>query len=71
MATVIVAIILPLIVHSLFDEGLKRFIVVGFTCVISVGISAMMIGLTKHERVFLLDKGLQFIKKEYDKYTRK
>ena len=62
VTTVIVAIILPIIVRTQVEEGWLRFIVVGFTCVLSVGISTFFIGFTKHERVFFLDKSLRIIK---------
>ena len=60
--TVVVAVILPVVVRMQFEEGWLRFIVVGFTCVLSVGISAFFIGLTKDERLFFLDKGLRLLK---------
>lgn len=62
VTTVAVAIILPIIVRMQVEEGWLRFIAVGFTCVLSVGISTFFIGFTKHERVFFLDKGLRLIK---------
>ena len=60
--TVAVAIILPIFVHMQVEEGWLRFIAVGFTCVLSVGISTFFIGFTKHERVFFLDKCLRLLK---------
>ena len=60
--TVAVAVILPILVRMQFEEGWLRFIVVGFTCVLSVGISAFFIGFTKNERLFFLDKGLRLLK---------
>lgn len=54
--TVIVAVILPLVVHAQFEESWIRFILVGFTCVISVSLSVFFIGFTKREREFVLDK---------------
>lgn len=62
VTTVAVAIILPIIVRMQVEEGWLRFIAVGFTCVLSVGISTFFIGFTKYERVFFLDKGLRLIK---------
>ena len=62
ICTVAVAVILPIVVHMQFQEGWLRFIVVGFTCVLSVGLSAFFIGFTKHERLFFLDKGLRILK---------
>ena len=62
VTTVVVAIILPIIVRMQVEAGWLRFIAVGFTCVLSVGISTFFIGFTKHERVFFLDKSLRIIK---------
>ena len=62
ICTVSVAVILPILVRMQFEEGWLRFIVVGFTCVLSVGISAFFIGFTKNERLFFLDKGLRLLK---------
>ena len=62
ICTVAVAVILPILVRMQFEEGWLRFIVVGFTCVLSVGISAFFIGFTKNERSFFLDKGLRLLK---------
>ena len=62
VTTVAVAIILPVIVRMQVEEGWLRFIAVGFTCVLSVGISVFFIGFTKLERVFFWDKGLRLLK---------
>lgn len=62
VSTVLVSIILPIFVHRLLMEGWLRFIVVGFICVISVGVSSFFIGLTNYEREFFLDKGLRILK---------
>lgn len=62
VATVAVAIILPIFVHMQFEGGWLRFIVVGFTCVLSVSFSAFFIGFTKSEREFFLDKGFRILK---------
>lgn len=62
VATVVVAIILPIMVRMQIADGWLRFIVVGFTCVVSVGLSAFFIGFTKNERAFFWDKGLRILK---------
>lgn len=62
VATVAVAIILPIMVRMQIADGWLRFIVVGFTCVVSVGLSAFFIGFTKNERAFFWDKGLRILK---------
>lgn len=62
VVTVAVAIILPVMVHMQLENGWLRFIAVGCTCVVSVGLSAFFIGFTKHERLFFMDKGLRILK---------
>lgn len=62
IAMVSVSIILPVFIRMQFEEGWLRFIVVGFTCVVSVGLSAFFIGFTKQERKFFLDKGLRILR---------
>ena len=62
VTTVAVAIILPIIVRMQVEAGWLRFIAVGFTCVLSVGLGTFFIGFTKYERVFFLDKGLRILK---------
>lgn len=53
--------ILPIYVHHQFPEGLVRFLVVGVTCVLSVGGTAFIVGLTKDERNFFLDKAFKLL----------
>jgi hypothetical protein len=55
MITVIAAIIFPLFIRSFFDEGWLRFMVVGISCVFSVGICASFLGLTSHERTIMIN----------------
>ena len=62
ITTVVVAIILPIFIHMQFERGWLRFMVVGFTCVLSVSFSAFFIGFTKSEREFFLDKGFRILK---------
>lgn len=62
VATVAVAVVLPVIVHKQIENGWLRFIAVGCTCVVSVGLSAFFIGFTKNERLFFFDKGLRILK---------
>lgn len=61
MATVAIAIILPVMVHMQLDNGCLRFIAVGCTCVVSVVLSAFFIGFTKNERLYFIDKGLRIL----------
>ena len=60
--TVAVAVICPVIVRHQMDQGWLRFIIVGLSCVISVGLSTLFIGLTRSERRFVLDKGLKLLR---------
>ncbi len=60
--TVIASVLLPVFVRMQFDEGWLRFIIVGFTCVISVVLCAMFIGLTQHEREFFWGKAMKILK---------
>lgn len=62
IATMIVAIILPIFVRKQFEEGWIRFLIVTLTCFFSVGLCAFLIGFTQHEREFFLDKGLRLLK---------
>lgn len=62
VATVAVAVVLPVIVHMQMENGWLRFIAVGLTSVLSVGICAFFIGFTKSERQFFIDKGLRILK---------
>lgn len=62
ITTVVCSILLPLFVHMQFDEGWQRFVLVGFTCVVSVGLSAFLVGLTKRERTFFCNKALVLLK---------
>ena len=67
ICTVIVSIILPMFVHMQIEEGWLRFFAVGFTCVLSVSVTSLFIGITKHERMLLLDKGLRLLRIKNDK----
>ena len=62
MATVAVSIILPVMIHMQLENGWLRFIAVGCTSVVSVGLSAFFIGFTEYERQFFIDKGLRILK---------
>lgn len=45
--------IVPALVHSQLPEGVMRFIVVGFSCVLSVGLVVYFIGINKRERAYV------------------
>ena len=53
--------VLPIYVHSQLPDGLIRFLVVGATCVLSVGVTVFIVGLTKDERNFFLNKVLKLL----------
>lgn len=53
--------VLPIYVHSQLPDGLICFLVVGATCVLSVGVTVFIVGLTKDERNFFLNKVLKLL----------
>ena len=59
---VLVSCLLPIYVNHLLPAGLMRFLVVGATCVVSVGATAFLLGLTKDERRFFYHKALQLLR---------
>ena len=62
IVVVLVSCLLPLYVNYLLPVGLMRFLVVGVTCVVSVGTSAFLLGLTKDERRFFSSKALKLLR---------
>lgn len=54
--------VLPIYIHSLMNEGVVRFLIVGMTCIISVTSMVYSLGITKNERQFFTDKVLQILK---------
>lgn len=60
---VFVSILLPIYIHTQMSEGFLRLLCVGSVCVISVGCSVFLLGLTKGERSFFTSKIVQFLKK--------
>lgn len=61
LLAVAVSVLLPMYIHSQLAEGLNRFLIVGAVCVLSVGLTVFFIGLTKNERSFFYNKGLQLL----------
>lgn len=55
-ATSILAVILPITLRYTMDEGFLRFIMVGFTSVVSTVIAALYAGMTKNERKVIITK---------------
>ena len=56
VCVVFFASLLPIYVNSMFDEGWHRFIIVGFTCVLSVSFTVFTLGFTTSERSFFINK---------------
>lgn len=59
---VAISCILPVYINSQLPEGLNRFLIVGAISVLSVGVTVFLIGLTKDERRFFYNKGLQLLR---------
>lgn len=59
---VAISCILPFYINSQLPEGLNRFLIVGAISVLSVGVTVFFIGLTKDERRFFYNKGLQLLR---------
>lgn len=62
MGVVLLSVVLPLLVYSNMQEGFIRLLAVGMTCVISVAMTSLFIGMTRNERSFLIDKSLRVLK---------
>ena len=62
MGVVLFSIVLPLLVYSNMQEGFIRLLAVGTTCVVSVAMTSLFIGMTRNERPFLIDKSLRVLK---------
>ena len=62
MGVVLLSIVLPLLVYSNMQEGFIRLLAVGMTCVLSVAMTSLFIGMTRNERTFLIDKSLRILK---------
>ena len=59
---VLVSCLLPIYAHHILPYGLSRFLLVGISCVVSVGISAFILGLTKSEKSFFYNKVLNLLR---------
>ena len=62
MGVVLLSVVLPMLIYSNMQEGIIRLLAVGITCVISVAITSLFIGMTRNERTFLIDKSLRVLK---------
>ena len=59
---VLVSILLPIYLHTQMLEGFLRLLCVGTVCVISVGCTVFLLGLTKGERSFFMNKIVHLLK---------
>ena len=62
MGVVLLSVVLPMLVYNNMQEGIIRLLTVGMTCVISVAITSLFVGMTRNERTFLIDKSLKLFK---------
>ena len=62
MGVVVLSVVLPLLVYNNMQEGIIRLLAVGMTCVVSVALTSLFIGMTRNERTFLIDKSLKVLK---------
>ena len=62
MGVVLLSVVLPLLVYNNMQEGIIRLLAVGMTCVVSVAMTSLFIGMTRNERTFLIDKSLRILK---------
>ena len=62
MGVVLLSVVLPMLVYNNMQEGFIRLLAVGMTCVLSVAMTSLFIGMTRNERTFLIDKSLRVLK---------
>ena len=62
MGVVLLSVVLPLLVYNNMQEGIIRLLAVGMTCIVSVAMTSLFIGMTRNERSFLIDKSLRVLK---------
>lgn len=62
MGVVLLSVVLPMLVYNNMQEGIIRLLAVGMTCVVSVAMTSLFIGMTRNERTFLIDKSLRVLK---------
>lgn len=59
---VFISSLLPILLHQQLSEGIMRFFTVSTVCVLSVGITVFMFGLTNDEKKFFINKVLKLLK---------
>lgn len=64
---VFTSIVIPFFAWSTLSEGIIRFILVSFLCVVSVGFMSLLIGFTSSERRFIISKVQNIIKIKDDR----
>lgn len=62
MGVVLLSVVLPMLVYNNMQEGIIRLLAVVMTCVVSVAMTSLFIGMTRNERTFLIDKLLRVLK---------
>jgi O-antigen/teichoic acid export membrane protein len=62
MGVVLLSVVLPMLVYNNMQEGIIRLLAVGMTCVISVAMTSLFVGMTRNERTLLIDKSLRILK---------
>lgn len=58
---VLVSVVIPVFLHSQFEEGWLRFLIIGVTSLVMVSVCAFFLGLTKGERRFITDKVVYYL----------
>lgn len=59
---VVLSVIFPATVYEMFAPSLLRFLLVGVTCVVSVGMAVYFVGIQQNERIFISAKAKQVIR---------
>ena len=67
VAVVALSVVVPFIIYENMDGSVVRFFTMCTVCVLSVGIVAYTVGLSKNERVFVRAKAVTMINKIYHK----
>lgn len=63
----LLAVIVPFIIHLSMDFGWQRFLIVGFTSVVTVLLSILFVGCSNNERRFMIDKAKSIVGRLYVK----
>ena len=52
---VVISSVAPTVLHSVMCPGIIRFLVVGLTCILSIGLTVFLLGINKEERVIFVN----------------